>query len=130
MVVNFGNRLQSRLMISPYLILPKKAGKNWLRFSLWTENAQLLRHPVYMCTLTYLRSYIGTDTLRGDVDGDVPQDVLLNPENGEMEARRPFSRVYLYVCMCTCGHMCATLHVELERSGVQAGWRGTDGAAP
>lgn len=89
-----------------------------------TENAQFSRHPVYMCTLIYLRSCTGTDTLRddADVDGDVPQDVLLNPESGGMEARRLFSRAYLYACMCTCGRTCATLHVELERSGVQAGW--------
>jgi len=148
------NRLQSEPMISLDPILLKKVVKNWLRVSQWMENVQLSRQPVYICTLIYLRSCNGTDTLLDDVD--VPQDVLLNPENGGMEARCPLSRVYLcaYICacMCVCVCMCACacararvcvcvcmrararaiLRVALERSGVLAGWhrcRGTDGAA-
>lgn len=78
----------------------------------WIGNAQLSRPRVYICTLIYLRSCTGTDTSRDDTDVDVPQDVLLNPENGGIEARRPFSRAYLcayeytcvnlYVCNSTC----------------------------
>lgn len=80
---------------------------------------------MYICTLIYLRSCTSTDTLRDDADvnGDVPQDVLLNPENGGIEARRPFSRAYLCARVRVCMYVCATLRVELERSGVQAGWR-------
>jgi len=75
---------------------------------------------------SYIRDRAHTDTSRGDdtdVDGDVPQDVLLNLENGGIEAGRP-----LLVTRA-----CASVRVELERSGVQTGWhrcRETDGVVP
>lgn len=65
--------------------------------------------PCYSCSRVsaIAHRYVRTDTSRddADVDGDVPQDVLLNPENGGgIEARRgdgrPLSRkcTYMYVC--------------------------------
>lgn len=92
-------------------------------------------HPVHVMYNPYTRRAIAyrvhTDTSRGDdtdVDGDVPQDVLLNPENGGIEAGRPLLRVTR-----ACARLSVYVRVELERSGVQAGWhrcRGMDGVVP
>jgi len=123
------------MIVSLLIIESSPRERKVTKMECWFYNGwrALAGHPVYPYILyartprrdSYMRDRVHTDTSRGDdtdVDGDVPQDVLLNLENGEIEAGHP-----LLVTRA-----CASVRVELERSGVQ-GWhrcRGTDEVVP